>query len=37
MLLIKYQSINKQIIEVSREAVDLNHDSSSFIFVLTRQ
>lgn len=37
ILLIKQCSINKQIIEVSREAVDLNHDSCSFIFVLTRQ
>lgn len=37
ILLIKHCSINKQIIEVSREAVDLNHDSCSFIFVLTRQ
>lgn len=37
ILLIKHGSINKQIIELSREAVDLNHDSCSFIFVLTRQ
>lgn len=33
VLLIRYHSINKQIIEVSRGAVDLNYDSSSFIFV----
>lgn len=37
ILLIKHCSINKQMIEVSTEAVDLNHDSCSFIFVLTRQ
>lgn len=37
ILLIKHCSINKQIIEVSRQALDLNHDRCSFIFVLTRQ
>lgn len=37
ILLIKHCSINTQIMEVSRKAVDLNHDSCSFIFVLTRQ
>lgn len=37
ILLIKHCSINRQIIEVSREALDLNHDRCSFIFVLMRQ
>lgn len=37
ILLIKHCFINKQIMEVSTETVDLNHDSCSFIFVLTRQ